>query len=489
MKRLGTRRAWIPPVLASLLALTACGTVGPDYQRPSVETPAQWKTEPGWQPAHPRDAELKGRWWRIFDDARLDRLEEAALTHSPTLAQAQARLDQARAQTAIAQSALVPHVALQGGSSRFQTSQDRPLASYSTPNSSVQQNDYNAALSVSYEIDLSGRIRRQLENARAGEAQSGADFENTRLLLCAQLALSYFSLRELDAELALLDETRQAQAQALDVVQARHELGQASALDAHQQESLLAAIDAQTATLRDQRGRFEHALATLTGVAAPDFALGTTTGPLPSPPAVAAGHPADLLERRPDIAGAERAMAAANAQIGIARSAYYPTLNLGLLYGNDSNSLPNLFVGPSTLWSLGLSATQTLFDAGRNEAGVRMAQAGYRQAEANYRQTVLTAFQEVQDGLSTGDALRQAAGALQAGVQSADQAEALTRLRYQAGAGNRLELAQSQLNRLAYQRQVLQNQGQQLLNAVQLVKALGGGWHTAPTSTQKEMTP
>ena len=475
--------------LVLLLGLAGCGAVGPDYQRPAIESPAAWHTEPGWQAGQPRDGALKGAWWRLFEDESLNALEDAALAHNNTLALAQTRLDQARAQTAIANSALLPRVALQGGSSRFQTSQDRPLSSYSSPNASVQQNDYNAALSVSYELDLSGRVRRQLESARASEAQSGADFENTRLVLCAQLALSYFSLRELDAELDLLRENLQAQAQALDFVKARHDLGNASALDVSQQRSLLAGIESQIESLRDQRARFEHSIATLTGVAAPGFELAARPQALAQAPMIPLSHPADLLERRPDIASAERAMAAANAQIGIARSAYYPTLNLSALYGNDSNALPNLFVGPSTLWSLGLSATQTLFDAGRTEAGVKTAEAGYQQAVASYRQTVLTAFQEVQDGLSTRAALDRAARALEAGVQSAGTTYELTQVRYQAGAANRLELVLAQQNWLAYRRQALQNQGQQWLNTVQLIKALGGGWQAGKPLASSPQSP
>ena len=467
------------PRLLTLVALVlaGCSAVGPDYQRPATTAPATWKTEAGWQTAEPRDEQPKGPWWTQFGDSTLNQLETQALAQNQSLAIAQSRLDQARAQTAIAVGALLPRVGLQAGSSRFRTSADRPLNAYTVPNQSVVQNDFNGGINVSYEVDLSGRVRRQIESARASEAQSGADFENTRLMLTAQLAASYFSLRELDRETAVLRATIAAQRAALAFVNDRHELGYASALDMAQQQATLAGIEAQLQTLIDQRSHFEHALATLTGVDAPSFTLAPVPSkPLPPSPAISLLQPATLLERRPDIASSERAMAAANAQIGIARSAYYPTLTLAGLLGGDSNLLPKLFSLPSLLWSVGANATQTLFDAGRTDASVAAAKASFVQAEANYRQTVLNAFQEVQDSLSTRATMAQAASDLDRAARSSAQALEITEVRYHGGAANRLELVLAQQNLLAYQRQQVQNQGQQLLAAVQLVKALGGGW-------------
>ncbi|MDD0811588.1 efflux transporter outer membrane subunit [Curvibacter sp. RS43] len=472
------RPLWLALSLSGLL-LAGCSAVGPDYQRPAVTTPAQWQTEPGWQNGQPRDTEPKGSWWTLYGDSQLNALMDLAQRQNNTLALAQSRLEQARAQTNSALGALLPRVGLQGGTSRYQTSANRPVTSYTSTNSSVQQNDYNLALTVSYEVDLSGRVRRQLEGARASEAQSQSDLENTRLLLGAQLASSYLALRGLDAEIEVLQQTLRAQRKTLDFVNARHELGSASGIDVGQQQGLLSGTEAQLQSLHDARARFEHALATLTGQPAPNFRL-SASSQLPTPPQVALGQPADLLERRPDIASAERAMAAANAQIGIASSGYYPSLTLSSLYGDDSGSLAKLFSGPSLLWSLGLSATQTLFDGGRTTAAVNVAKASHQQASANYRQAVLVAFQEVQDGLSTQAALRQSSRALQQAVASAEKVLSLSQARYQAGASSLLEVVLAQQTLLGYQRQEVQNRSQQLLTSVQLVKALGGGWQAEP---------
>ena len=460
-------------VLAILLG--GCGAVGPDYVRPDSAVPTNWHTEPGWQPGQPRDSALKGDWWTLFGDAQLNALAARALARNNTLAVAQSHLEQSRAQTAQVSSALTPHVSLQAGTSRFQSSADRPLAAYNAPNSSVVQSDFNAGLAASYEVDLSGRVRRQLENARASEAQSGADFENTRLVLMAQLASSYFSLRELDAETAVVQQTLQAQRATLAFVNNRHALGNASALDVDQQQGVVYGSEAQLQTLHDARARFEHAIATLTGEAAPGFSL-VVDPTLPAPPALPLLQPASLLERRPDVASAERAMAATNAQIGMAASAAYPTLMLNSFYGNDTNTLASLFDAPSILWSLGVGATQTLFDAGYTKAAVKAAEANYAQAGANYRQAVLVAFQEVQDSLSTQAALQSAATSLRRAMDSAAHAQSLSVARYEAGATNVLERLQAEQTLLGFQRQWVQNQVQQLLAAVQLIKAMGGGW-------------
>jgi NodT family efflux transporter outer membrane factor (OMF) lipoprotein len=480
--RLGTRL----PALA-LIGLAGCAAVGPDYVRPKLDAPAQWQTEPGWQSGQPRDADLKDNWWEMYGDAQLNGLIQTALAQNNNLAMAQARLDQARAQTASALSNFSPKVGLQAGSSRFRTSADRPLSNYAVTNTSVEQTDYNAGLTVSYEVDLAGRVRRTLEGAKASEAQSKADFENTRLVLVAQLASNYLALRELDAEMAVLEKTLKAQQKTLDLVNTRHDLGNASALDVEQQRSLLAGTDSQYQGLRDTRARFEHALATLTGQAAPGFTV-PASAQLPEVPALPLNRPADLLERRPDVASAERAMAAANAQIGVARSAYFPTLMLSGLYGDDSNGFAKLFSAPSLLWTLGMAATQTLFDGGRINAAVAGAQGAYQQTAANYRQTVLVAFQEVQDSLSTQAALKQAEASLNTASNSAKRVLSLSEARYQAGAASLLEVVLSEQTLLNYQRQAVQNRGQQLLTSVQMVKALGGGWH-APGSSDAPSAP
>ena len=463
-------------LLICLFALSGCSAVGPDYTKPALNAPAQWKTEPGWQVAQPKDQAVKGQWWTVFADAELSRLEEQTLSRNNNLVQAQARLDQARALTASASSALLPRLGLTAGNSRSRTSNDRPITQQNQVlTGSVQQSDFNAALNVSYELDLAGRVRRQIEGAKASQQQIASDLENTKLVLTAQLALSYFSLRELDTELSLVIVFLSSHKSALSFVSSRYELGASSQLDVEQQRALMSGTESQIQTLMDQRSRFEHAIATLTGVAASEFAI-KESATLPLPPQVPLVQPSLLLERRPDIASSERAVAAANAQIGVAKAAYFPTVNLGGIYGSDSNSSSFLFSTPALLWSVGVSATQTLYDAGRTEAGVNAAKAANTQAVAVYKQTVLNAFEEVENSLSTQKALLEASKSLGVAVRSSKTALSLSQARYEGGASSQLEFLLAQQSYLGYARQDVQNKGQQLLNTVVLVKAMGGGW-------------
>jgi NodT family efflux transporter outer membrane factor (OMF) lipoprotein len=470
--------------LACLVLLSACA-VGPDYQKTKLDAPAVWKTEAGWSLSEPSDEMLKGDWWKAFGDDQLSKLQELANQNNLTIAQAFTRFDQAREQTKIALSSFLPQVNLQGGSSRFQTSQDRPLSGYNTPNYQVRQDDYNTSIAVSYEADLSGRVRRRLESARAQQAQAAADFENLKLLIGAQVAANYFSVRQIDTDLALLQLQLNSQDQAYNLIKVRYDSGYANSadLDAYR----IARNNTQTLmwSLRDQRNRFENALATLVGQDASSFRLAPAADALNLAriPSIALVQPAKLLERRPDIASAERAMAAANAQIGIAKSAYFPTINLAAALGSDARQASMFFAGqPSTLWSLGLTGTQMLFDAGRTEAAVKQAQAGYQQTVANYRQTVLSAFEEVQNNLS-------GLASLQANRQLADQSEQdalhsynLIKSKQDIGTASPLDVTVAQQNWITYKRQQLQTTTQQLLSSVQLIKALGGGWNSTSAS-------
>jgi len=460
-----------------LLALLSACAVGPDYRRPDAVVAQQWQLDPGWQEGRPRDSQAKGNWWEVFGDADLNALQKRALQDGQTLRIAQAKLEQARAQANVANSALFPRIGLQAGATRNRTSAERPVTSYGAQNSSVVQNDFNAGFNVSYELDLFGRVRRQAESASASAEQANADFENVRLVMTAELAADYFALRESDAEIALLEKTLRAQKQALAYISDRHELGAASALDLHQQESVTSATQTQLTLLRDQRSRYLHALATLVGVPAPEFTLAARTD-LAAVPAIPLVAPTLLLERRPDIAAAERAMAAANAQVGVAKSAYFPSLSLSGLYGSDASDIGKLFSAPASLWALGVSATQTLFDAGRTRANVAFAEAGYQQTVAAYRQSVLVAMQEVQDGLNGTVALADAYVSAKRAADSAGAALSLSTDRYRLGAASHLEVVIAEQGYLNYQRQAVQLQGQQLLNAVRLVKALGGSWHS-----------
>jgi NodT family efflux transporter outer membrane factor (OMF) lipoprotein len=306
-------------------------------------------------------------------------------------------------------------------------------------------------------------------------AQSAADLENTRLVLTADLASAYFNLRATDIEIDVLGRSIELQRRALGLVRARSEGGIGTGLEVAQQQALLDGTLVQVDVLRRQRGVFEHAIATLVGVPAPQFALAVDLRSL-QPPAVPLGVPSDVLERRPDIAAAERAMAVANAQIGIARAAFYPSISLGGAFGTESRGLSALLAAPSLLWSAGLSAAQLLFDGGRVQANVDFASAGHAGAVANYRRVVLAAMQEVEDGITGLAALDSAAAQAATAVASARKVLQLASARYEGGASTYAEVITAQQALLASERQATQLQAQRLLTTVFLVKALGGDW-------------
>jgi multidrug efflux system outer membrane protein len=465
--------------MGATMLLAGCA-VGPDYHRPSADTPPAWQPVEPWHEAAPGDTALKGRWWELFEDPALNPLVEQALAGNQNLRVAAARLAQARDQLTIARSALFPAVELDVSAVRSKVSANRPLGAYSTVNQSVVQNDFLLGPSVNYELDLFGRVRREVEGAKAGAQQAEADFQNTRLVLMAALVTNYFSLRESDAEIDVVRRSLDLQRDALTFVAARHDLGFATGLDLAQQQALLDASATQLELLQNQRTQFEHAIATLIGTPAPTFSL-TPSDTVPPLPALPLGLPSDLLQRRPDVASAERAMAAANARIGVARAGYFPSITLepGLgvqSVGWESNALASLFTAPSQLWSLGLSATQTLFDAGKTRANVHFADEDYTAAVAGYRQTVLTAMEEVENGITGLASLERAELQANASVRSAQQAFDIATERYKGGVDTYLDVITAQQTLLTNQRQAVQIQGQQFSTAVFLIKALGGGW-------------
>jgi multidrug efflux system outer membrane protein len=460
--------------VGSAVLLAACA-VGPDYQKPAVTLPVNWQLDAPWRQGTPDDAQAKGAWWERFGDARLNALEQQALAGNQTLAVASARLIQTRASANAASAGMFPQVGVGTRASRLRISADRPLTNYNSPNYATVQSDFALGLNVSYEVDLFGRVKRSVEGAAASAQQSIADLENTRLLLTADLASNYFSLRELDVELDVLSRSIGLQRKALELATSRHDLGATSGLDVAQQQALLDTTLTQVDVLRKQRAQFEHAIATLTGIPAPAFSLAAELVPM-QPPAVPLGVPSDLLERRPDIASAERAMAVANAQIGVASAAFYPSIMLTSAYGVDSNSMAKIFNAPSVLWSLGVSATQTLFDGGRIRAGVDFAQGGYDIAVASYRRVVLTAMQEVEDGITGIAALDRAYTQAQAAIVSARKVLDLANSRYEGGVATYLDVITAQQSLLNSERQAAQLMGQRMLSSVFLVKALGGDW-------------
>ena len=437
-----------------------------------------WQPPEPWHTATPNDAALKGEWWELFDDEILDSLVRRSLQNNQTLKVSAARLDQARSQVTVARSYLYPDIGLSASAARDKTSANRPLSAYSTPNQSTVQNDFQLGPTVNYELDLFGRVRREVEGYRAAADQAAADWENTRLMLTAQLVSDYFTLRELDSEIDVLERSLGLERDALNFVTARHDLGYATGLDLAQQQALVQQSASQLDLLKVQRAQNEHAIATLIGTPAPDFSIASMVGPghLPTVPI---GLPSDLLQRRPDVAAAERAMAAANARIGVARAAYFPTIQLMPLVPNigwESSAVSTLLNAPSQLWSIGLSATQTVFDAGRTRANVHIAEQDYTAAVATYRGTVLGAMEEVENGITGLVALDRAAAEANASVESAQRAFDIATDRYRGGVAIYLDVLTAEQTLLANRRSAVQIHGQQFVTAVYLIKALGGGW-------------
>lgn len=470
---------WFVTPCWAAIALAAGCAVGPDYHKPQADLPPAWQPDAPWHEATPNDSALKGDWWRLFQDDTLNSLVESALARNQNLRVAAARLDQARAQVNVAGSGVYPWVGLSATAARGKTSANRPLAAYSAQGQSTVQNNFEVGATVNYEADLFGRVRREVEGARASAQQAEADFENTRLILTAQLVTDYFALRELDAETAVVRHSLDLQRDALRFITSRHDLGFSTGLDLAQQTALVDSGATQLELLNNQRAQLQHAIATLVGAPAPSFALPAVLSSA-SLPAIPVGLPSDLLQRRPDVASAERSMAAANARIGVARAAYYPSIQLGSSFGGpnagwQSNALATLFDASSRLWSLGLSASQTLFDAGRTRANVRIADADYAAAVATYRQTVLTAMEEVENGITGLASLDRAVTQADASVSSAQVAFDIATDRYKGGVDTYLEMITAQQVLLGNQRQAVQVRGQQFATAVYLVKALGGG--------------
>jgi NodT family efflux transporter outer membrane factor (OMF) lipoprotein len=469
----GMRRA----ALLLPLLLAACA-VGPEYKKPQLEMPQGWKVEEPFRVGKPNDGAAKGPWWQRFGDPQLDALEAKALANSPNLTIAGARLTQARAVLAGASAGLYPQVGLAGRDARARISANRPLTNNIAPNFSTSQNDFVLALTASYEVDLAGRVSSLVAGAQASAEQSAADFENVRLLLTADLATAYFNLRAIDIEQDVLARNIALQKRSLALATTRRELGAASGLDVAQPQAPLDSTLTQVDVLRRTRAQFEHAIATLTGTPAPMFSLAPQAGTV-APPAVPIGLPSDLLERRPDVAAAERAMAAANAQIGVASAAYYPSIGLGALFGSESRLTRLWFNTASGIWSLGFTLAQPLFDGGRISANVDSARAGYEATVANYRRTVLTAMQEAEDGIIGLGALERAYAQAQVAIASAGRVLDIATTRYEGGIASSLDVITAQQSLLASERLAAQLQGQRLLTSVFLIKALGGDWEGA----------
>jgi NodT family efflux transporter outer membrane factor (OMF) lipoprotein len=460
--------------------LSGCA-VGPRYSRPSVRVPPVYKeTPPDWKTAQPSDQVARGKWWELFQDSELNALEERIRVSNQNLKAAQAQFLEARARLHLDRADFYPTVTAGVAASRNRLSANRPLIS-----TNRNYTDLVLPADVSYEADVWGRVRRTVEGARAEAQASAADLESVSLSLHADLAADYFQLRSLDAEAQLLNSTAAAYEKALQLTQDRYHGGVASAVDVAQAQTQLETTRAQALDIGVQRAGFEHAIAALIGEPASTFNL--PPAPLVNlPPAIPPGMPSELLERRPDVAAAERRMAAANAQIGVARAAYFPLLSLSGTAGFEGTRLTNWFLGPSAFASAGAAAVVTVFDAGRRRAVSDEAKSSYDQTVANYRQTCLTAFQEVEDNLAALRILADEADTQNAAVAAAQHSLELSTNRYKGGVANYLEVITAQSAALADQRIAVQILGRRTTDAVLLIKALGGGWdsHQLPSAPQ-----
>ncbi|HXL21972.1 MAG TPA: efflux transporter outer membrane subunit [Candidatus Dormibacteraeota bacterium] len=460
--------------LLAILFAAGC-TVGPNYHRPSATVPAKWDVAEPFREAAPKDGISKGQWWSVFDDEELDALEKQALDANQTLKVSVARLAQSRAQAALQVSTIFPTLGTSPSAERQRLSGNRPTSSQFPPSGPVSQNNFVLPFTVSYEVDLFGKRRRSIESAQAQYQASAADLENVRLLITSQLAGDYFTLRQVDAELRILNRTVETLQKGLQLVDSRHKGGVASGLDVAEEETLLNTTRTQATLLLQQRKQTEDAIATLIGRPAPDFHLPERELHV-EPPPINAGLPSDLLERRPDIAEAERFMAAQNAQIGVAKAAYYPSLNLFGQGGWQASNIAKLANVNSTLWAVGANVAESIFTGGARRAQLQFAQAGYDADVAQYRQTVLSAFQEVQDDLTGLLVLDQAVKSQQLAVDSARRTLDISTSRYTGGLVSYLDVVTAQQNLLTSEQQLAIIQGQRLVTSVLLVKALGGGW-------------
>jgi len=412
-------------------------------------------------------------WWEIFNDAELNTYEQQLLKANQSLEAAKDRLNQARALARVTSAGYFPTFNANPNASRNRYSAGRPeVVTLGRP---LTQSTYEIPFLLNYEPDLFGRQRRSMEASTASLQSTAADLYNAVLVLTAELAADYFTLRELDAELQVVQESVAIQQKGLQLVESRHAGGVASGLDLAQQQTLLHSTVTQVYLVQQQRAQFEHAIAVLTGNPASIFSV--SARPLnATPPPVPLGVPSDLLERRPDVASAERQMANANALVGVATAAFYPQLTLFGSGGFQSTSLSNLITTPNAIWSLGGAVLQPIFQGGSNRANLAAMKASYDQTVANYRESVLTAFQQVEDGLSSLNALSQASTSQNAAVGDSRRALEIANNRYTGGVTTYLDVITAQSSLLSNERLATQVLGQQMVTSVYLVKALGGGW-------------
>ncbi|RDK01933.1 efflux transporter outer membrane subunit [Paraburkholderia lacunae] len=464
-------RALTLAVAAALATVLAGCAVGPDYERPAAQIPASYKeAAPGWKVAQPADQQDRGDWWTIYEDPQLNALEDKLNASNQTIAQFAAAYRQARALVGEARAAYFPTVGASTGATRSGNG-----SSSTSSSSSRVSNSFNVQLQASWEPDLWGSVSRSVNAQKAGQQSAAADLANARLSAQATLAQTYFSLRSLDATQKLLDETVAAYQLSLQLTINRYATGVAARSDVIQAQTQLQSAQASAIDNGVQRAQDEHAIAVLIGEPASTFSIPPT--PLTAtPPDVPEQMPSALLERRPDIASAERKAAAANEQIGVAIAAFFPTLTLSATGGFQSSVLSQLLTVPSRFWTLGPQLAATIFDAGLRQAKTEAARATYDQDVASYRQSVLAAFQDVEDNLASQRILAQEIVVQQQAVESARQALAIVTNEYKAGTVGYINVLTAQTTAFTAEQKLQSIAGQRMVSSVGLVKALGGGW-------------
>lgn len=466
------------------LALLAGCTVGPDYVRPEVSAPAAYKEAQPWKHAEPRDEGPRGNWWEVFGDPALDGLAAQVDINNQNIKAAEANVRQARALTAQARAAFFPTVTGNASATRGSVS-GGGRGSNSAGGTGGVVNAYNVALDATWELDLWGRVRRNVESAEASAQASEADLAAARLSAQALLVQDYLLLRVQDAQIRLLNDTVEAYTRSLQLTRNQYAVGVAGRSDVALAETQLKSTQAQALEAGVQRAQLEHAIALLVGK--PPAEISIAPAPIERRfPDIPPGLPSQLLERRPDIAAAERRVAAANAQIGVAQAAFFPTVTLSATGGFATSTLANLLTAPARYWSLGAALAQTIFDAGLRQAQTEQAIAAYDATVASYRQTVLTGFQEVEDNLAALHILEQEAAVQDEAVKSARESLAITLNQYRAGTANYLAVVVVQAQALANERSAVNILGQRLNASVALIKALGGGWQQAPAAAAEE---
>lgn len=469
--------------IAGAALLSPGCTKGPNYAVPAAPAPESFREAPpqGWKEAQPSDATLRGKWWEIFADADLDELEGQVAISNQNVLQSEANFRQARAAARAARSSLFPLVTASPGSTGTQSSSRlyNYVPQYPT-------GVYDMPLDASYTADVWGSIHRSVTASVATAQADAAQLENARLLYQADLAQDYFEMHGLDGDAALLEDTLRSYQEYLTLTRNRYAGGVASDADVAQAETQLLTTQSQLVDLEVQRSQLEHAIAILVGKPPSEFSIPRRPNPGP-PPVIPVGLPSGLLERRPDIAQAERQAAAANQQIGIARAAFFPTLTFNLAAGVESTSFINWITWPARFWTLGPQAAQVLFDAGRRRANLEQAQAGYESSAASYRQTVLTAFQQVEDNLSALRVLENETAVLERAVKSAQRALTVSTAQYKAGTVDYLQVITSQTIALQDEKSVVDVQTRRMAASVLLIQALGGGWDRSQLPTDHQV--